>query len=137
MKGVLARGEAPQTGAAPQPATAPSAGPLVLAVPGEFMGRGEHDELGQALMRNFFYTLGEVETLPDTVIFFNSGVKLVAEGSPVLEGLQALAERGVSILICRTCLEHYDLEDKVAVGEISNMYDIAEAMLNAGKVVTL
>jgi len=116
---------------------APAGGPLVLVVPSEFMGRGEHAELGEILIRGFFHTLGEVEPVPDTIIFFNSGVKLVVEGSPVVEDLQALRERGVEILACGTCLGYYGLKDKVAVGEVSNMYTIAETMLQAGKVVSL
>ena len=75
-------------------AAAPAGGPLVLVVPSEFMGRGEHDELGNLLVRAFFHTLGEVEPLPQTIVFFNSGVKLVAQGSPVLEDLEALAAAG-------------------------------------------
>jgi len=109
---------------------------LVLVVSSEFMGRGD-DELGHILIRGFFHTLGEIEPVPDTIIFFNSGVKLAAEGSPVLEDLQDLRERDVEILTCGTCLGHYELKDKIAVGEISNMYTIAETMLGAGKVVNL
>lgn len=122
---------------APQPATTPAEGPLVLVIPGEFMGRGEHPELGQILTRGFFHTLGEVEPLPDTIVFFNSGVKLVVEGSPVLEDLQYVSERGAEILVCGTCLGYCELKEKVTVGEVSNMYTIAETMLRAGKVVSL
>lgn len=93
--------------------------------------------LGEILVRGFFHTLGEVEPLPDTIIFFNSGVKLVVEGSSVLEDLRDLHERGVEILVCGTCLGYYGLKDKVVVGEVSNMYAIAETMLRAGKVVSL
>jgi len=116
---------------------APPGGPLVLMVPSEFMGRGEHDELGRVLIRGFFHTLGEVDPLPNTIIFFNSGVRLVVEGSPVVEDLQALVSEGVQILACGTCLGYYELEDQIAVGEVSNMYTIAETMLAAGKVVNL
>lgn len=118
-------------------AAAPAGGPLVLMVPSEFMGRGEHDELGHILMRGFFHTLGEVEPVPDTIIFLNSGVNLVVEGSPVVGDLQALVEDGVQILACGTCLGYYGLEDALAVGEISNMYTIAETMLHAGKTISL
>jgi selenium metabolism protein YedF len=121
----------------PQPVSAPARGPVVLVIPSEFMGRGEHVELGNILMRGFFHTLGEVEPLPDAIIFFNSGVKLVVEGSSVLEDLQGLHDRGVEILACGTCLGYYELREKVAVGEVSNMYTIAETMLRAGKVVSL
>jgi selenium metabolism protein YedF len=116
--------------------TAAAHGPLVLAVPSQFMGRGD-DELGHILIRGFFHTIGEVTPLPDTVIFFNSGVRLVVVGSPVLEDLQALSEHGVEILACGTCLGHYELKEQVAIGEVSNMYTIAETMLRAGKVLSL
>jgi len=132
----IVRGETPREETVPQ-SSAAAAGPLVLVVPSELMGRGEHEELGQVLIRGFFHTLGEVEPLPDTIIFFNSGVKLVVEGSPVVEDLQGLVERGVEILACGTCLGYYELKDKVAVGEVSNMYTIAETLLRAGKIVSL
>jgi selenium metabolism protein YedF len=115
----------------------PSSGPLVVVVSSEAMGRGEHAELGGILIRSFFHVLGEVEPTPAVILLFNSGVKLVVQGSPVLEDLQTLAKQGVEILACGTCLGYYDLTDKVAVGEVSNMYTIAETMLGAGKTVYL
>jgi selenium metabolism protein YedF len=118
------------------PLAAPASGPLVLTVPSDIMGRGD-EELGGILARAFFHTLCEVEPLPQTIIFFNSGVRLVVEGSPVVEDLQALKAQGIEILACGTCLGHYKLKDKVAVGEVSNMYTIAETLLGAGKVVSL
>ncbi|MGC8781670.1 MAG: sulfurtransferase-like selenium metabolism protein YedF [Anaerolineae bacterium] len=125
---------------APAPAlastSAPTAGPLVLVIPGDTMGRGD-DELGAILIRGFFHAVGQASPQPDTLIFFNRGVKLVVEGSPVLEDLRALADQGVEILACGTCLGHYGLKEKVAVGEVSNMYTIAETLLRAGKVVYL
>ena len=132
----IAREDRPFEGTRSQPVPTPSGGPLVLVVPSEFMGRGDA-ELGRILIRGFFHTLGEVEPLPDTVIFFNSGVKMVVEGSPVLEDLQALCDQGVEILACGTCLGYYELKDRVVVGEVSNMYTIAEMLLGAGKVVAV
>lgn len=120
----------------PAASAAAPTGPLVLTIPSEFMGRGD-EVLGQILVRAFFHTLGEVQPLPDTIIFLNSGVKLVVTGSPVLDDLRALADQGISILACGTCLGHYGIKDQVAIGEISNMYSIAEALLGAGKVVSL
>lgn len=118
------------------PGTAPAAGPLVVSVASEFMGRGD-DVLGNILIRAFFHTLGEVEPVPDVLVFYNSGVKLAVEGSPVLEDLRDLEEGGIRLLICGTCLGHYELKDKVAVGEVSNMYAIAETLLGAAKVVSV
>jgi len=109
-------------------------GPLVICVSADRVGRGE-DELGHILIRGFLHTLNQVSPLPDALIFINTGVKLVTKGSPVLEDLQALADQGVDILACGTCLNYFDLTDQVAVGVVSNMYDIAETLLGAAKVV--
>ena len=111
-------------------------GSLVLVVSDNKMGRGD-EELGEILVRAFFHTLGEVEPNPDTIILFNAGVRLAAEGSPVLDDLRSLAASGIHIMLCGTCLKYFDLIDRVGVGVVSNMYDIAESMLAAGRIVTL
>jgi selenium metabolism protein YedF len=126
------------TAAAPWPVgkaeALPTAGPLIVYISADRMGRGE-DELGHILVRGFLHTLNEISPLPDALVFVNTGVKLVTESSSVLEDLQALAGQGVDILACGTCLNYFDLTDQVAVGVVSNMYDIAETLLGAGKVV--
>lgn len=111
-------------------------GSHVVVVSSDRMGRGD-DQLGTVLLRSFLHTLGEVTPPPDTLILFNAGVKLAAAGSPALEDLTRLENRGVKILLCGTCLGHFELKDKVAAGEISNMYAITETMLGAAKVVNL
>ncbi len=111
-------------------------GPLVLVVPADIMGRGEA-ELGNILVRAFFHTLTEVEPRPQKIVFFNAGVKLVCEGSQVLDDLRGLESQGIELLACGTCLNYFELTDKLAVGQVSNMYDIAETLLAAGRVVYL
>jgi selenium metabolism protein YedF len=117
-------------------AAVPMAGPTVVVVGGDCMGRGS-EELGDILVRSFMHTLNEVEPRPDKLIFFNSGVKLTVEGSEVLEDLKALEEDGAEILVCGTCLDYFQLKDKVAVGQVSNMYTIAETLLGTGRTVTI
>lgn len=114
----------------------PEHGPVVVVIPSDQMGRGE-EELGHLLIRSFLHALTEVSSRPDTMIFFNTGVKLTAKGSEVLEDLQALENSGVEILICGTCLDYFSLKDKIAVGQVSNMYIIAETMLSANRLVTV
>jgi len=123
---------------APQPEPLPvgRAEPLVLVVSAESMGRG-NEELGHILIRSFFHTLGEVKPRPDRIILFNTGVRLACQGSDVLEDLCSLEADGIEILACGTCLGYFELKDKLAAGRVSNMYDIAEAILGAGKVVNL
>jgi selenium metabolism protein YedF len=111
-------------------------GPLVLVVSSDIMGRGEA-ELGSILVRGFFHTLGEVQPVPQRIILFNTGVRLACTGSPVLDDLRALEDSGIEMLVCGTCLNYFELTEQLAVGQVSNMYDIAETMLNAGKVVNL
>jgi selenium metabolism protein YedF len=121
-----------------QPESAPerASGRLVVLVASDGMGRGD-EELGGILIRSFLHTLSEVQPLPNTIVFLNAGAKLTVEGSPVLEDLEALGKRGVEILACGTCLGHFGLKDKLAVGEVSNMYSIAETLLAAGNVVAI
>ncbi len=111
-------------------------GPTVLFISAYGMGRGP-EELQEILIRGFLHALNEVDSLPDTIVFVNTGVKLTVEGSPVLEDLKALEEKGVEILICGTCLNYFGLTDKVVVGSVSNMYSIAEKLLGAGKIISL
>ena len=133
----LVKGDA-EPGDAPLPAGKAEAvsGPLVLVISSDVMGRGE-DELGTILIRGFFHTLGEVQPLPQTIILFNTGARLACEGSQVLADLRAVEARGVEVLVCGTCLGYLEIKEQLSVGQVSNMYDIAETMLRAGKVVNL
>jgi selenium metabolism protein YedF len=128
-KGVKSRKKTPAT-------KTPPIGPVVLVIPSDQMGRGE-EELGHLLIRSFLHALTEVSGRPDKMIFFNTGVKLTVRGSEVLEDLQALENNGVEILICGTCLDYFSLKGKIAVGQVSNMYTIAETMLSANRLVTV
>ena len=102
----------------------------------EFLGVGA-DELGALLMKAFIFTLNEVNNLPARLIFMNSGVKLCVEGAITLENLQQLEAKGVDFLVCGTCLDFYKLTDKLRVGKISNMYDIAEYLTGNDSLLTV
>ena len=97
----------------------------VVVLSSDKMGSG-NDELGGALMKAFVFALSQQETLPDTILCYNGGVKLTCEG---------MAARGVEIMSCGTCLNFYDLKEKLAVGEVTNMYVIVEKMSGADRVV--
>ena len=109
-------------------------GHTVYVIASDTMGKG-NDELGSVLMRAFIHTLTELETIPDVMIFYNAGAKLTAEGSDVLDDLIQLEEKGVRMLVCGTCVNYFDLTDKVAAGVVSNMYDIAGTLSRAGRIV--
>jgi len=109
-------------------------GPVVLVMSSVNMGRGD-DVLGTVLVKSFLHTLTEISERPDVVIFLNSGVKLAVEGSEVLDDVKALADAGVRILACGTCLNYFGLKERLGAGEVSNMYDIAQTMLTAGRLV--
>jgi selenium metabolism protein YedF len=110
--------------------------PTVLLVASNTLGRGD-DELGGVLMRTFIHTLGESDIKPHKIIFMNSGVKLVTQGSEVIDDLRALEKESVEILACGTCLGHFGLKDAVEVGRISNMYEITMALMKATKVISI
>lgn len=112
----------------------PVGGPFVVAVDTDTMGRGS-EELGRTLMKGFLFALTQLPQLPDTVLFYNGGARLSVEGSESLEDLRKLESQGVRILTCGTCLNYYGLTEKLAVGAVTNMYEIVETLAGAGKVV--
>lgn len=108
----------------------------VIQVTNNGMGHADK-ELRHKLIRSYLKLLNEQEQLPEAIAFYTQGVKLTVEGSPVLEELEALAERGVLLIICGTCLNYFGLFDKVKVGIPSHMPDIIELQQRADKVITL
>ena len=116
------------------PCTVPAQGPTVVVLSAEVMGTGD-DTLGRALMKGFVYALTQLDEAPDTVLLYNGGAKLSVEGAETVADLQTLAEAGAEILTCGTCLNHYGLTEKLAVGSVTNMYVIAETLAKAGKVI--
>jgi selenium metabolism protein YedF len=108
------------------------AGKTIL-VQSEVLGRG-NDELGEIIMSNFLTKLGESKEKPASLVFWNTGVKLVAQGSWALGHLKKLEQQGVEILACGTCLDFFELTDKIAVGKPTNMVKIVQSMLTADVV---
>jgi len=109
---------------------------FTIVVSTDKLGLGD-DKLGAALMKSYMFALAESESIPQDMLFLNSGVKLAVEGSEVLESLNKLKDRGVSIASCGTCLDFYGLKDKLTIGEITNMYTIIEKMNNADKTIKI
>ena len=105
----------------------------IFLIQGEGLGRGDN-QLGSMLMNNFLRLLGENEDKPASMIFWNSGVRLLCEGSPVLNRLKLLEEQGVELLACTTCLEYFELTDKLAVGKPTNMMKSIQFMLSSDMV---
>jgi len=109
---------------------------LVILIGTDKLGSGD-DTLGATLMKSYLYALSESDKLPTDLLFLNSGVKLASEGSEVLDSLNKLKERGVNIASCGVCLDFYKLKEKLAVGEITNMYTIIEKMNTADNTIKL
>lgn len=109
---------------------------LVIVISNDKLGLGD-DKLGTTLMKSYLYALSESDQLPECLIFLNSGVKLTTENSECLESLSAIKNKGVNILSCGTCLDFYNLKEKLAIGEITNMYTIVEKMNTASNTIKL
>ena len=106
----------------------------VVVIASSKMGAGS-DELGAILMKGFIFALSQQDELPKTILFYNGGARLTCEESPSLEDLRSMEAQGVEIFTCGTCLNHYGLTDKLKVGEVTNMYSIAEKMTGADLLV--
>ena len=118
----------------PQPAATVAGPRIVVLISSHLLGSGE-ERLGQILMRAFVKTLREVEPRPARIIFVNSGIFLTTEGSELIDDLQLLNRAGIEIMSCGTCLDFYRKLEVLRVGVVSNMYDIATALLQADRVV--
>lgn len=107
----------------------------LVVIRSNVMGEGD-PELGKVLIKGFIYALSQQEELPKTILFYNGGAYLTCEGSASLDDLKELEHRGVKILTCGTCLNFYGLSEKLKVGEVTNMYEIAETMSKASLIVS-
>lgn len=108
---------------------------LVVYVGADQMGRGS-EELGKKLMRGFLRTWLDSPARPWRMVFINSGVRLTTVDEEAPEILELLAERGVEILTCGTCLQHFGLERQLRVGKVTNMYEVVETLSAASRVVS-
>ena len=109
-------------------------GNYIVAITSDKMGEGDA-ELGHLLIGNFVKALKDLDKLPQHIVFYNKGVTLATKDSEVIEHIKDLEKMGVEIHLCGTCVNFYKLENRIAVGTLSNMYSIAEIMASAGNIV--
>ena len=107
---------------------------MLVVLSSNQMGTGD-PKLGTSLMKAFVFALTKQDQLPDTIVCYNTGAYLTCEGADTLEDLKLLESEGVTILTCGTCLDFYGLKEKLAVGTVTNMYDIVERMENAAQII--
>ena len=101
-------------------------------------GMGKADEpLQLALMQKYLELLLQNRDLPAAICFYTEGVKLVCGGSPALAQFRMLESKGVRLIVCSTCLNYYNLTEKIQVGIVGGMGDIIEAQMKADKVITI
>jgi selenium metabolism protein YedF len=128
-----------EPGAAVVPASGCEAAPtqkILVLIGTDRLGTGD-DTLGRKLLVNFVGTLKEMGRELWCLVLVNAGVKLAVAGSEVLTNLQELEQGGVMILVCGTCLNHFQLLEQKQVGETTNMLDIVTHMQLADKVIPL
>jgi len=115
---------------------APAQSGDVIFITTDVLGTG-NPELGAILMKAFLNTLWDTSPKPQKILFLNDGVRLTVEGSDVLDTLNLLEKEGVEIFSCGTCLEYYGLTDRLRAGQVTNMYDTVDSLLNAEKVIKI
>ena len=107
---------------------------MVVVLSANVMGTGD-EKLGTSLMKAFVFAVTKQDQLPETIVCYNTGAYLTCEGADTLEDMKALEAEGVNILTCGTCLDFYGIKDKLAVGTVTNMYEIVEVMEKAKHIV--
>lgn len=113
----------------------PAAGPVIV-INNRGMGSGS-DELGKILLQACVNTLKELSQPPAAILCYNGGVFVTVEGAPTVPALAELVKKGVTLLVCGTCIDYFELQNQVAVGTISNMYDILQQLSTAERIITL
>lgn len=106
----------------------------VLVLDGATLGRGS-DELGSTLIVNFLRNVAFRDDVPETIVCYNSGVRLAEADSATLPMLQALAEKGADIVLCGTCVDFFKIEGKLEVGRVGDMRGIVDALMTADRIV--
>ena len=109
---------------------------IVVLIATDQLGAGD-ETLGRKLIVSYLKTLKEMGSDLWQLIFLNGGVKLTTSSSPVLTEIREYEQAGVIVLACGTCLEHFQLTEKKAVGQTTNMLDIVTATQLADKVITI
>lgn len=106
----------------------------IVVIASDQFGSG-NDELGRTLIKSYLSVVAQDEVLPKEILLYHGGVVLAAEGQDTVEDLKTLVEKGVSVKACGTCVSFFQLEDKLAVGEITNMRYIHEQMRSFDRVI--
>lgn len=107
-----------------------------VLITGDRLGQSDR-QLGEILMKSFLGTLSQLDDAPVAVALMNEGVKLALFDSSACDHLKNLEKKGVSIFVCGTCVNHFQIGDQIGVGIISNMFEIVEGMNKASKMMTL
>jgi selenium metabolism protein YedF len=136
-----ASGKKTEKQAIPQPAESHPASSAVketfsVLVTCQTLGRND-PQLGEVLMKSFLGTLSQMDEAPVVVALMNEGVKLALFDSSSCDHLKNLEKKGVTILVCGTCVNHFQIAEQIGAGTISNMFEILEALNKAGKIITL
>jgi selenium metabolism protein YedF len=109
---------------------------ILLQITQNGMGTGD-EELGLQLVINYLKLINEEDGLPKFIAFYNGGVKLICKGSPAIEIIKTIEKKGVKLIACKTCINYFNLMDKMEVGIVGTMMDIVELQKIANKVINL
>jgi len=111
-----------------------SKGRYVISISSDLMGQGD-EELGKLLMTSYVRSIKDLDLLPASMVFYNRGVFLGADDSPVVNDLSDLEAMGTELFFCATCIGFYKLEGRIKTGTLSNMYEISARMAAADNVI--
>jgi selenium metabolism protein YedF len=106
-----------------------------IIINSQYLGKG-NDDLGKTLMGSFLRKLWASDKKPDKIIFYNESIHLLTEKSAVLDALDGLSKAGVDLLACTTCVKHFQLDNKIVVGRMSDMVEIISLLMKSDRIIT-
>jgi len=107
----------------------------IFLLSSEGIGYGE-EMLGYQILATMLESLTKHAERPTAIICWNTAVKLVAEGSPLVPHFKRLEEKGVNILLGKLCVGECELNGKIAVGKEATMDEILDLIFH-NEVVNL
>lgn len=86
----------------------------------------ESGGLGATVLETFLTVLKSEGHLPVAIFCMNRAVLTLTADSLCSLKLAELEEAGVKVLACKTCVDHYGVEDQLVCGKISGMSTFVE-----------
>lgn len=98
---------------------------------------GENKKYRNDFLRKFIISLTKSKIRPDIIALMNDSVKLAAYDSETCSYLKTLVSDGVNLLVSESCADRLNLSEAIGTGELADMSEIIERVLECENVISI